>query len=163
MAVTRRDIRILWVLGILIVVLLIALISTSGNAQVPQTQKLYEYKYITIETISLQTGLLSESENRYEVVDRFGGVRYYHVADLIPLTELGKDGWKVVTMASIDPGNHGYGYTYICLMREVSPATVGDSGNGDSSGLLGDLDNDGDVDFKDFLVFVENFGKTLTG
>ena len=28
------------------------------------------------------------------------------------------------------------------------------------SGLLGDLDGDGDVDFTDFLVFAQNFGKT---
>jgi len=29
------------------------------------------------------------------------------------------------------------------------------------SGLLGDLDNDRDVDFQDFLVFARNFGKTI--
>ena len=35
-----------------------------------------------------------------------------------------------------------------------------DSGGGTSSGLQGDFDNDGDVDFADFFVFVANFGKT---
>ena len=34
---------------------------------------------------------------------------------------------------------------------------------GDSTGLLGDLDNDGDVDFTDFLVFAQNFGRSLAG
>lgn len=34
---------------------------------------------------------------------------------------------------------------------------------GDPSGLLGDLDNDGDVDFSDFLVFAQNFGKSIAG
>lgn len=34
---------------------------------------------------------------------------------------------------------------------------------GGTSGLRGDLDNDGDVDIADFLVFVENFGKTTGG
>jgi hypothetical protein len=37
------------------------------------------------------------------------------------------------------------------------------AGSGDPSGLLGDLDNDGDVDFTDFLVFAKNFGRSLTG
>lgn len=32
---------------------------------------------------------------------------------------------------------------------------------GTPSGLLGDLDNDGDVDFSDFLVFARNFGQTV--
>jgi hypothetical protein len=38
-------------------------------------------------------------------------------------------------------------------------------GSGDPSGLLGDLDNDGDVDvdFTDFLVFAQNFGSSLSG
>ena len=35
--------------------------------------------------------------------------------------------------------------------------------NMNSSGLRGDLDNDGDVDFQDFLVFVDQFGKTTDG
>jgi hypothetical protein len=35
--------------------------------------------------------------------------------------------------------------------------------SGDPSGLLGDLDNDGDVDFADFLVFAQNFGRSLSG
>ena len=30
-----------------------------------------------------------------------------------------------------------------------------------SSGLIGDLDDDGDVDFADFLTFASNFGKTV--
>jgi hypothetical protein len=34
---------------------------------------------------------------------------------------------------------------------------------GTPSGLLGDLDNDGDVDFTDFLVFAQNFGSSLSG
>ena len=36
------------------------------------------------------------------------------------------------------------------------------SGGGDS-GLIGDLDNDGDVDFADFLTFARNFGRSLSG
>ena len=35
-----------------------------------------------------------------------------------------------------------------------------DGGGSSTSGLLGDLDGDGDVDFTDFLVFAQNFGKT---
>ena len=37
------------------------------------------------------------------------------------------------------------------------------SNPGEPSGLLGDLDNDGDVDFGDFLVFASNFGRSLSG
>ena len=33
-------------------------------------------------------------------------------------------------------------------------------GGGTPSGLIGDLDQDGDVDFADFLIFTSNFGKT---
>lgn len=33
-------------------------------------------------------------------------------------------------------------------------------GGGTPSGLIGDLDQDGDVDFNDFLIFTTNFGKT---
>lgn len=39
---------------------------------------------------------------------------------------------------------------------EASP--VGDTGT--STGLIGDFDGDGDVDFSDFLTFTANFGKT---
>ena len=37
-------------------------------------------------------------------------------------------------------------------------APVGDTGT--STGLIGDFDGDGDVDFNDFLTFARNFGKT---
>ncbi len=38
---------------------------------------------------------------------------------------------------------------------EITP-----TGGGTPSGLIGDLDQDGDVDFNDFLIFTSNFGKT---
>ncbi|MBT5832952.1 MAG: hypothetical protein HOH77_22405 [Candidatus Latescibacteria bacterium] len=52
----------------------------------------------------------------------------------------------------------------------LDSTTTGDAG-GDSStgggdttsGLLGDLDNDGDVDFSDFISFASNFGKRISG
>ena len=37
-----------------------------------------------------------------------------------------------------------------------------EDGRPTTSGLLGDLDNDGDVDFSDFLVFALNFGESLS-
>ena len=40
---------------------------------------------------------------------------------------------------------------------EMAPAG---GGGGTPSGLIGDLDQDGDVDFNDFLIFTANFGKT---
>ena len=43
-------------------------------------------------------------------------------------------------------------------VRWTSEVTTG--GTPGQSGLLGDLDGDGDVDFEDFLAFAANFGKT---
>ena len=43
-------------------------------------------------------------------------------------------------------------------VRWTSEMTTG--GTPGQSGLLGDLDGDGDVDFQDFLTFASNFGKT---
>lgn len=40
------------------------------------------------------------------------------------------------------------------------PSGGGGGGGGTTSGLIGDLDQDGDVDFADFLLFTANFGKT---
>ena len=45
------------------------------------------------------------------------------------------------------------------LLRWSSEMEPGGSG-GTSSGLIGDFDGDGDVDFTDFLTFAGNFGKT---
>ena len=41
-----------------------------------------------------------------------------------------------------------------------SSETPSGGGGGTPSGLIGDLDQDGDVDFNDFLIFTANFGKT---
>ena len=43
---------------------------------------------------------------------------------------------------------------------EAAPTGDGDSDTGTTSGLIGDFDGDGDVDFNDFLTFARNFGKT---
>ena len=44
------------------------------------------------------------------------------------------------------------------LRRSSEASLVGDGGT--SSGLIGDFDQDGDVDFTVFLTFAGNFGKT---
>ena len=44
-------------------------------------------------------------------------------------------------------------------LRWSSEMTYG-GGGPSQSGLLGDFDGDGDVDFTDFLTFASNFGKT---
>ena len=46
------------------------------------------------------------------------------------------------------------------LLRWSSEMEPGGSG-GTSSGLMGDFDGDGDVDFTDFLTFAGNFGKAI--
>ena len=51
--------------------------------------------------------------------------------------------------------------TQIQLLKSRVDSLTSDSGDNTSSSLLGDLDNDGDVDFSDFLTFAQNFGKTV--
>ena len=46
------------------------------------------------------------------------------------------------------------------ILRWSSEIPSGGGGSGTPSGLIGDLDQDGDVDFSDFLIFTTNFGKT---
>ena len=73
---------------------------------------------------------------------------------------LGIDGGKF--RAFVDASGNGVaetrGRTQNLLWSSESDS--GGGGGGTSSGLPGDFDNDGDVDFTDFLVFAANFGKT---
>ncbi len=46
------------------------------------------------------------------------------------------------------------------ILRWSSEIPSSGGGSGTPSGLIGDLDQDGDVDFSDFLIFTTNFGKT---
>ncbi|MCY3871650.1 MAG: hypothetical protein OXG87_19045 [Gemmatimonadetes bacterium] len=46
------------------------------------------------------------------------------------------------------------------ILRWSSEMAPAGGGGGTPSGLIGDLDQDGDVDFNDFLIFTSNFGKT---
>ena len=46
------------------------------------------------------------------------------------------------------------------IIRWSSEMAPAGGGGGTPSGLIGDLDQDGDVDFNDFLIFTSNFGKT---
>ncbi|MCY3681482.1 MAG: hypothetical protein OXH16_08785 [Gemmatimonadetes bacterium] len=46
------------------------------------------------------------------------------------------------------------------ILRWSSEIAPTGGGGGTPSGLIGDLDQDGDVDFNDFLIFTTNFGKT---
>ena len=73
---------------------------------------------------------------------------------------LGIDGGKF--RAFVDASGNGVaetrGRTQNLLWSSESDS--GDGGGGTSSGLQGDFDNNGVVDFADFLVFARNFGKT---
>ena len=46
------------------------------------------------------------------------------------------------------------------ILRWSSEMAPAGGGGGTPSGLIGDLDQDGDVDFNDFLIFTSNFGRT---
>ncbi len=129
------------IFGIVIIGLLVVfLISNSSKAQSQQTTRpVYEYKILEIGT--------SINEEREQQ----------------KLNQLGLYGWQVVGVGASARSGYIKGTLYIILMRKAEPTTIGDTEENSNSGLVGDLDNDGDVDFADFLVFVENFGKTLTG
>ena len=58
---------------------------------------------------------------------------------------------------SINVNGNGIAQTY---SRDGSVRWSSEMSSGGQTGLLGDFDGDGDVDFTDFLVFAQNFGKT---
>ena len=73
---------------------------------------------------------------------------------------LGIEGGKF--RAHVDAAGNGVAETrgQNQTLRWSSEAPSGGGGGGTPSGLIGDLDQDGDVDFSDFLIFTANFGKT---
>ena len=64
--------------------------------------------------------------------------------------------------AFVDANRNGVAETLGTRCRSLrwssDAAPIGDTGT--STGLIGDFDGDGDVDFNDFLTFARNFGKT---
>ena len=73
---------------------------------------------------------------------------------------LGIEGGKF--LAHVDSVGNGVAETrgQNQILRWSSELTPVGGGGGTPSGLIGDLDQDGDVDFADFLIFTSNFGKT---
>ena len=72
---------------------------------------------------------------------------------------LGIDGGKF--RAFVDASGNGVAETRGRTQNRLWSSESGSgSGGGTPTGLMGDFDNDGDVDFADFLTFASNFGKT---
>ena len=72
---------------------------------------------------------------------------------------LGIDGGKF--RAFVDASGNGVAETRGRTQNLLWSSESGSgSGGGTPTGLMGDFDNDGDVDFADFLTFASNFGKT---
>lgn len=73
---------------------------------------------------------------------------------------LGIDGGKF--RAFVDASGNGVAETRGRTQNRLwsSESGSGSGGGGTPTGLMGDFDNDGDVDFADFLTFASNFGKT---
>lgn len=73
---------------------------------------------------------------------------------------LGIDGGKF--RAFVDASGNGVAETRGRTQNLLWSSESADSGSGGGTptGLMGDFDNDGDVDFADFLTFAQNFGKT---
>ena len=70
---------------------------------------------------------------------------------------LGIDGGKF--RAFVDASGNGVAETRGRTQNLLWSSESDSGGGGTSSGLMGDFDNDGDVDFADFLTFAANFGK----
>lgn len=73
-------------------------------------------------------------------------------------------GQQVVVKATVSSSGVGIIETFNknqSIQWSSQNTTTGPTNN--SGSLLGDLDNDGDVDFADFLTFAQNFGKSITG
>ncbi len=70
---------------------------------------------------------------------------------------LGIDGGKF--RAFVDASGNGVAETRGRTQNLLWSSESDFRGGGTSSGLMGDFDNDGDVDFADFLTFAANFGK----
>ena len=100
MAVTKADIRILTILGIVIIGLLVVLLITnSSDAQWQQTtRQTYEYRH---EELYISNSTSGELNSRIQ----------YH------LNPLGKDGWRVVGII-VHPNNE---FRHLLMMREVIP------------------------------------------
>ena len=62
-----------------------------------------------------------------------------------------------VVYLGIDPEGNGVAET---RGKEGQLRWSSEQSTGQQSGLIGDLDNDGDVDFNDFILFTANFGRT---
>ena len=131
MPASRASVRVLTIFGIVIIGLLVVLlISNSSKAQSQQiTRPNYEYKFFMIGGAYL---------NNYDELAR----------SITILNGAATGGWQIVGTFR----ENRYGDQVFIFMREAEPPTTGDSGEGGNSGLVGDLDNDGDVDFADFLV-----------
>ena len=73
---------------------------------------------------------------------------------------LGIDGGKF--RAFVDASGNGVAETRGRTQNRLwsSESGSGSGAGGTPTGLMGDFDNDGDVDFADFLTFASNFGKT---
>ncbi len=73
---------------------------------------------------------------------------------------LGIEGGKF--LAHVDTVGNGVAETrgHNQILRWSSELTPVGGGGGTPSGLIGNLDQDGDVDFNDFLIFTSNFGRT---
>jgi hypothetical protein len=94
------------------------------------------------------------------VIDSVNSVEYivtYEVAE--PRTDL-SDTPLLLQISRTDSLSQE-NQTQIQLLKSRVDSLTSNSGDNTSSSLLGDLDNDGDVDFSDFLTFAQNFGKTV--
>ena len=140
MPAVKGSFRFLIFLAVLIVGLVIGSFATRSSAQ-SQTQQ--EFSLVRVEDYDYAAGQVGKT-----FIER--------------LNTQASMGWRVAgILPSVDHVENDDYRSYVLMVRDVNPS--GDSGNNGSSGLLGDLDNDGDVDFSDFLVLVENFGKTVSG
>ena len=140
----------------------VSAISASGSIAVLGVDEAGDAEVLVANREGVLTSVLGVDENGHGVMgilNASGRPIAAMAADGAGNGVLGIEGGKF--LAHVDSVGNGVAETrgqnqLLRWSSEITPT----GGGGTPSGLIGDLDQDGDVDFADFLIFTSNFGKT---
>ena len=136
------------------------LVVNATKAQSQSTSDIvYEYRFLELGHLHLPGRSLDTVQDNE---DYRKSLYSYDMNNVYPeLRKLSKEGWRLHSAIQI----YSAPSVTMIFVREIRASQIGDTSgtSGANTDLVGDLDNDGDVDFQDFLVFVKNFGSTVSG